>query len=35
MLDVPDELRKKNSVTAQLPCGYHLGIKKGRKVSET
>ncbi len=35
MLDVPVELRKKNSVTAQLPHGFHLGIKKGREVSET
>ena len=35
VLDVPGELRKKNSVTAQLPHGYHWGIKKGREVSET
>jgi hypothetical protein len=35
VLDVPVELRKKNSVTAQLPRGYHSGIKKGREVSET
>jgi hypothetical protein len=35
VLDVPVELRKKNSVVAQLPRGYHAGIKKGRQVSET
>lgn len=35
VLDVPVELRKKNSVVAQLPRGYHSGIKRGRKVSET
>jgi hypothetical protein len=35
MLDVPVELRKKNSVTGQLPYGFHSGIKKGREVSET
>lgn len=35
VLNVPIELRKKNSVVAQLPRGYHFGIKKGRQLSET
>jgi hypothetical protein len=31
MLGVPDELCKKNSVTAYLPCGYHDGIRKAHE----
>jgi len=28
VLDIPEQLRKKNSITGHLPKGYHLGIKK-------
>lgn len=35
VLDLPIQLRKKNSATAHLPLGWHSAIKKGRGVSET
>jgi hypothetical protein len=33
--DVPNELCKKNSVTAQLPHGRNRSIQRGREISET
>jgi hypothetical protein len=35
LLNLPTQLRKKNSYTSHLTFGFHSGIKKGRKVSET